>query len=165
MVDPNPLKVSGFVPEFQIGKLRLGDPASASLITGESVRGTITYIAQTADTATRTFEIEIDVPNPDYRLRDAVTAQIEIPLDSRPAHRLPQSALTLNEAGDIGVMISVGGKAAFRAVEILRDDDNGVWLSGLGNEATVIVVGQEYVSEGSRLKETPQTGNILGSPS
>ncbi len=165
VVDPNPLKVSGFVPEFQIGKLRLGDPASASLITGESVRGTITYIAQTADTATRTFEIEIDVPNPDYRLRDAVTAQIEIPLDSRPAHRLPQSALTLNEAGDIGVMISVGGKAAFRAVEILRDDDNGVWLSGLGNEATVIVVGQEYVSEGSRLKETPQTGNILGSPS
>jgi len=165
IVDPDPLKIAGFVPEFQIGKLRLGDPATATLVTGETVRGTITYIAQTADTATRTFEVEIDVANPDYRLRDAVTARIEIPLDQRPAHRLPQSALTLNDAGDIGVMIATGGQAAFRKVEILRDDTEGVWVSGLGTDAEVIVVGQEYVSEGSRLNATPQTGTILGSPS
>ena len=165
VVDPNPLKVSGFVPEFEIGKLQLGDAATAKLVTGQRVGGIITYIAQTADAATRTFEVEIDVPNPDYRLRDAVTAQIDIPLDSRPAHRLPQSALTLNGDGKIGVMISEGGKASFRGVEILRDDEDGVWVSGLGNEVEVIVVGQEYVSEGSRLKATPQSGNILGSPS
>jgi len=165
IVDPDPLKVSGFVPEFQIGKLRLGETATASLVTGESVRGTISYIAQTADTATRTFEIEIDVPNPDYRLRDAVTARIEIALDSRPAHRLPQSSLTLNGDGDIGVMVAENGKATFRKVEILRDDDSGVWLTGLGNEANVIVVGQEYVSEGSPLKATAQDGTILGQQS
>lgn len=165
IVDPDPLKVSGFVPEFQIGKLRLGDPASATLVTGESVRGSITYIAQTADTATRTFEVEIDVPNPDYRLRDAVTARIDIPLDRKPAHLLPQSALTLNDEGQIGVMVADGDRAAFRAVEILRDDEDGVWVSGLGDEANVIVVGQEYVSEGSRLDATPQNGSILGTQS
>lgn len=165
VVDPDPLKVAGFVPEFQIGKLRLGETATATLVTGETVRGIITYIAQTADTATRTFEIEIDVPNPDYRLRDAVTARIEIALDSRAAHRLPQSALTLNGAGDIGVMVDAGGKASFRAVEILRDDDSGVWVTGLGDAADVIVVGQEYVSEGSPLKATTQDGSILGTQS
>jgi len=165
VVDPDPLKISGFVPEFQIGKLRLGDAATASLVTGESVRGIITYIAQTADTATRTFEIEIDVPNPTYSLRDAVTAKIEIPLDSRPAHRLPQSALTLNDTGDIGVMTATNGTATFRKVEILRDNEDGVWLSGLADDVEVIVVGQEYVSEGSRLETTPQTGSILGNPS
>ncbi len=165
VVDPNPLKIAGYVPEFEIGKLRLGDRATASLVTGERVGGIITYIAQTADAATRTFEVEIDVPNPDYRLRDAVTARIEIPLDSKPAHRLPQSALTLNGDGTIGVMISDRGQAAFRAVDILRDDDDGVWVTGLGNDVEVIVVGQEYVSEGSLLKATPQSGNILGTPS
>ncbi len=165
VVDPDPLKISGFVPEFEIGKLRLGNPATAKLVTGETVRGNITYIAQTADSATRTFEVEIDVPNPGYRLRDAVTAQIEIPLNSQPAHRLPQSALTLNGDGAIGVMIAAGGRATFRKVEILRDDEDGVWVSGLRDDVEVIVVGQEYVSEGSRLKTTPQTGNILGAPS
>ena len=165
VVDPDPLKIAGFVPEFEIGKLRLGDRATASLVTGQSVGGIITYIAQTADAATRTFEVEIDVPNPDYRLRDAVTARIEIPLDSKPAHRLPQSALTLNGDGAIGVMISVGGKASFRQIEILRDDEDGVWVTGLGDDVEVIVVGQEYVSEGSLLKATPQSGTILGTPS
>ena len=165
LVDPDPLKISAFVPEFRIAELDIGDPATAELVTGETVRGAISYIAQTADTATRTFEIEIDVPNPDYRLRDAVTARVEIALASRPAHRLPQSALTLNDAGDIGVMTDRGGRAAFRAVEILRDDEEGVWVSGLGEAAEVIVVGQEYVSEGSRLDATPQNGSILGTPS
>lgn len=162
IVDPDPLRIAGFVPEFQIGKLRIGDPATATLVTGESVRGRIVYIAQTADTATRTFEVEIEVPNPDYRLRDAVTARIEIPLDSRPAHKLPQSALTLNAAGDIGVMVAEGDVARFRAVEILRDGEEGVWLTGLGDRARVIVVGQEYVSDGSTLNATPQDGTILG---
>jgi multidrug efflux system membrane fusion protein len=165
IVDPDPLKIAGFVPEFEIGKLQLGDRATARLVTGQNVGGIITYIAQTADTATRTFEVEIEVANPDYRLRDAVTAEITIPLDTRPAHRLPQSALTLNGKGTIGVMTAINGTAAFRPVEILRDDENGVWVTGLGNEVNVIVVGQEYVSEGSRLKATPQTGNILGAPS
>jgi multidrug efflux system membrane fusion protein len=58
VVDPDPLKVAGFVPEFQIGKLSLGDRAEATLVTGQTVTGRISYIAQTADTATRTF------PNP-----------------------------------------------------------------------------------------------------
>ena len=165
VVDPDPLKVAGFVPEFQIGKLSLGDRAEATLVTGQTVTGRISYIAQTADTATRTFEIEIDVPNPDYALRDAVTARIEIPLDTRPAHKLPQSALTLNTEGDIGIMVSEGGTARFRAVEIIRDDEEGVWVSGIGDRAEVIVVGQEYISDGSRLNATPQTGTILGSPS
>ena len=165
IVDPDPLRIAGFVPEFRIGELRMGARADAKLVTGESVQGRIVYIAQTADTATRTFEVEIEVPNPDYRLRDAVTAQIEIPLDSYQAHRLPQSALTLNANGDIGIMVDENGEARFREVEILRDDEEGVWITGIGDRAKVIVVGQEYVSDGSRLNATPQTGTILGSQS
>jgi len=165
IVDPDPLKVAGFVPEFEVGKLTLGAAATATLVTGERVQGRITYIAQTADTATRTFEVEIAVPNPDYRLRDAVTARIDIPLAAQSAHRLPQSALTLDDEGRIGVMIDDAGKATFRAVEILRDDDGGVWVSGLGQTTTVIVVGQEYVSDGSILNATPQDGTILGTRS
>jgi multidrug efflux system membrane fusion protein len=62
-------------------------------------------------------------------------------------------------------MVSEGGTARFRAVEIIRDDEEGVWVSGIGDRAEVVVVGQEYISDGSRLNATPQTGTILGSPS
>ncbi len=162
IVDPDPLRITGFVPEFRIAELRLGSPANAALVTGERVQGRVVYIAQSADKATRTFEVEIEVPNPGYRLRDEVTAQIEIPLDSYQAHKLPQSALTLNANGDIGVMVAENSEARFRSVKILRDGEEGVWVTGIGNRAQIIVVGQEYVSEGSRLKATPQDGTILG---
>jgi len=154
LVDPDPLKVIGFAPEFRVGDVRLGTMGSAVLATGERVEGRVGFIAQTADPATRTFRIELSVPNPDYRLRDAVTAEITIPLGTQAAHTLPQSALTLNGAGEIGVMLVEAGKATFRAVTILRDDDEGVSLSGIGNSAEVIVVGQEYVSEGTRVETT-----------
>lgn len=165
LVDPDPLRISGYAPEFDIGSIRLGAPATAKLATGENVTGLVAFIAQTADPATRTFEVELEVANPNYALRDAVTAAIEIPLASARAHRLPQSALTLNSDGQIGVMVAEGGKARFRAVKILRDDKDGVWLTGIGERAQVIVVGQEYVSDGTTIKTETQNGSILGGQS
>lgn len=165
IVDPDPLKVVGFVPEFRVGEIELGKSASARLVTGQSVQGRVAYIAQTADNATRTFEVELEVPNPTYALRDTVTAEIEIPLATESAHKLPQSALTLNDNGDIGVMIVENGKAAFRKIKILRDAEDGLWLTGIGEAAEVIVIGQEYVSDGSAVKTTRQTGTVLGTQS
>lgn len=165
LVDPDPLRVFGFAPEFKVGQLREGMSGTARLATGQVVQGRIAFIAQAADPATRTFKVELLVPNPNYALRDAVTAEIDIPLGSQPAHKLPQSALTLNGEGEIGVMIAEGGVARFRAIEILRDDAEAVWVSGLGEQADVIVVGQEYVRDGIRITTTMQNGSILGQQS
>lgn len=165
VVDPDPLRAVGFAPEFKVGALRVGLPGTARLATGQVLEGTIVYIAQTADPATRTFRVEISGPNPDYALRDAVTAEITIPLGSKAAHELPQSALTLNDEGAIGVMVAENGVARFKTVEILRDDADAVWLGGIGDTAEIIVVGQEYVRDGVRITATPQDGSILGEPS
>ncbi len=154
IVDPDPLRVVGFAPEFRIGDVSIGTIGSAVLATGERVQGTVVFIAQTADPATRTFRIDLSVPNPSYALRDEVTAEITIPLGTQPAHVLPQSALTLNGEGEIGLMAVENGKATFRPVRILRDGADGVSVSGIGRQAEIIVVGQEYVSEGTPVKTT-----------
>ena len=98
-------------------------------------------------------------------MRDEVTAEIKIPLGNQPAHTLPQSALTLDDNGKIGVMIVEGGKATFREVKILRDDSDGLRISGIGQAAEVIVVGQEYVSEGTPVSTTSQAEAQLVDPS
>jgi len=154
IVDPDPMRVVGFAPEFRIGDVSIGTVGTAVLATGERVEGTVVFIAQSADPATRTFQIDLSVPNPSYALRDEVTAEITIPLGNQPAHTLPQSALTLDEDGKIGVMIVVQDKATFREVKILRDNGDGLRVSGIGQSAEVIVVGQEYVSEGTPVATT-----------
>ena len=64
-------------------------------------------------------------------------------------HLLPQSALTLDDTGALGVrVVSDGQTAQFVPVTVLRDSVEGIWVSGLDDEVSVIVVGQEYVTDG-----------------
>jgi multidrug efflux system membrane fusion protein len=139
----------GFVPETQIGRVALGAPAEARLASGDQVEGAVTFISRAADPTTRTFRVDIQVPNPDLSLRDGQTAEISIASDGKAAHFLPQSALTLDNSGALGVrLVTDENKAKFHPVTLLRDTPSGIWLSGLPDQANVIIIGQEFVSDG-----------------
>ena len=66
---------------------------------------------------------------------------------------LPPSALTLNDNGELGVR-TVGDSniVEFFPVDLVRDTPTGMWLSGLPDEAQVIVIGQEFVKDGVEVK-------------
>ena len=147
IIQLDPLKLVGFVPETEVNKVVIGAKAGAKLAAGgEAVTGHVTFISRSADPETRTFRIEIQVPNTDLHLRDGQTAEILIASDGAKAHLLPQSALTLNDDGKLGVrIVDTNSRAQFRAVKLLRDTPKGILLTGLAQSATVIIVGQEYV--------------------
>ncbi|MDA9244404.1 efflux RND transporter periplasmic adaptor subunit, partial [Amylibacter sp.] len=67
-------------------------------------------------------------------------------------HLLPQSSLTLNSSGVLGVRIALDDKAKFIPINIIRDAEEGVWVTGLPNSVDVIIVGQEYVTDNSNIK-------------
>lgn len=147
------IKLVGYVPENAIDHVTLGSKAGARLAAGQEVTGTVSFISRSADEATRTFEVEITVPNPDLKIRDGQTAEIVIAAEGTKAHRLPQSALTLNNEGQLGVrVVRADSTAGFVPVRLLRDEAAGVWLDGLPEEADVIIVGQDFVTEGVALK-------------
>jgi multidrug efflux system membrane fusion protein len=99
--------------------------------------------------------VEIEVPNPDLSIRDGQTAEILIAADGAKAHLLPQSALTLNDDGALGVRtIDDNAIVSFFPVELMRDTADGVWVTGLEDTANVIVVGQEYVIAGVQVAPT-----------
>ena len=148
----DPIRVVGFVPETEIGRIDLGAPAGARLTTGQEVSGTVSFLSRSADPETRTFRVEIHVPNPDLNIRDGQTAEIVIGAEGTKAHLVPQSALTLNDDGTLGVRtVDNAGIVDFAAVEIMRDTKDGVWLSGLPEAADIITVGQDFVVRGVRV--------------
>jgi multidrug efflux system membrane fusion protein len=68
---------------------------------------------------------------------------------------LPASALTLDDAGRLGVRtVSADNRAAFMPVTLQRDTVDGVWVEGLPETVDVIVVGQEFVIDGVALEVT-----------
>jgi membrane fusion protein, multidrug efflux system len=151
IIQLDPVKLVGFIPEQSIAKVSLGTPAGARLVDGSTVTGVVTFLSRSADQTTRTFRVEVEVANPELSIRDGTTAEIFIAFAGERAHLLPQSALTLNDAGKLGVRVVVDGAAKFMPVEIIRDSIDGVWLSGLPEETEVIVVGQEYVIDGRKV--------------
>lgn len=162
IVAADPMLVVGQVSEREVGLLRTGMSGTAKLVTGETVDGRLRYIATTAAAETRTFRIELEVPNPGGTLRDGVTAELKLPLAPQRAHRFSPAILTLNDAGQIGVrMVDEQNIVQFVPVEVLSMAPDAVWVAGLPEAATLITVGQEYVADGEAVRPvfaTAQSG-------
>ena len=151
-VDNRTIIVSGSLSEFDAHYVNVGDMAEAQLATGETVHGRIRYVAPVADDATRTFDVELEIDNADGALRIGGTAELRMPAEEVLAHRISPSLLTLDDAGNVGVkIINNDGLVEFVVADIALSSNDGIWLTGLPQDATIITVGQGYVANGSRV--------------
>jgi multidrug efflux system membrane fusion protein len=157
IVQLNPIVFIGSVPEVHIGLAKTGLDASITTVTGQTVEGKVTYISAVADNATRSFAAEIEIPNEDFAIRDGVTAEAIVNLGTAPGHLLPQSVLTLDDEGVLGVRTVEDGVVAFYPVTIVSDTREGVWVTGLPVISEVITVGQENVTAGQAVDASPTT--------
>jgi multidrug efflux system membrane fusion protein len=148
IIQLDPIKLVGFVPEVDVDRVTVGAAAGARLASGREVLGEVTFLSRSADPTTRTFRVEVEVPNADQSIRDGQTAEIFVSSAGATAHLLPQSALTLDDEGRLGVRLVVDAAAAFAPVSVVRDVPEGIWVTGLAPEVDVIVVGQDYVTDG-----------------
>lgn len=149
VIDLDPIVLVGFATERDVGQLEVGGPARARLLDGREVVGALRLIAARAETQTRTFRIEVEVPNADYEIRDGLSAELVIPVGDVPAHRVSPAVLTLGPNGEVGVkVVDEANLVRFKPVEILREDTNGLWITGLAQSARLIVVGQDFVIDG-----------------
>jgi multidrug efflux system membrane fusion protein len=157
-VDNRTIIVNANLSEYDARFVNVGDTAEAALATGETVRGRIRYVAPVADEGTRTFGVELEVDNKERALRAGGTAELRIPAESVLAHRVSPSLLTLDDAGNVGVkIINDAGKVEFIVADIALSTNEGVWLAGLPETATIITVGQGYVASGTVAVAVPES--------
>jgi multidrug efflux system membrane fusion protein len=163
LLDQDPFLVVGDLTETDVGKVGLGMATTVRLAGGDQVNGAVSYVASQADEQTRTFEIEIEVPNPSGRLAAGASAEIRLSLEQVSAHRVSPSVLTLADDGALGVKtVDAEDVVVFMPVEIAKADDDNVWLTGLPDEVRLITVGQGFVSDG--VEVTPVLMNKDGAP-
>jgi len=154
IIQLDPIKLVGFVPEAAVDRITLRATAGARLASGREAMGEVTFLSRSADEQTRTFRVEITVSNADFTIRDGQTADIVIQTEGTPAHLLPTSSMTLNDDGQLGVRVVEDGIVRFVPVRMLRDTANGVLLTGIADVADVITVGQEFVTDGVPVRVT-----------
>ena len=153
IVDLDPMLLVGRVPEKDVLKVTPGIQAVGLLNDGSQVAGLVSFVGQQSDPETRSYPLEIQVPNADRRLRSGITTEILIPVSEVMAQKVSPALFALNDEGVIGVRTVNGNRRVeFNPVEIIRDDADGVWVAGLPDMATLITVGQELVVPGEEVE-------------
>ena len=151
IIQLNPIIFVAEVPEFSINKIETGQEVSMKLVTGELLKGNLTFVSKSASPSTRTFKVESQIPNKDGEVRDGITAEMTIKTKIVKAHKISPSILLLNDAGIVGVRSIKDNIVKFNEVIILEDSESGLWITGLPETLELIVQGQGFVEDGQKV--------------
>ncbi len=145
----DPVLGVGEVSERDLGFLKMGDEADVRLVSGQTVKGKVRYISRDASAQTRTFRIEVAIPNGDGAIPAGMTAEIILRAAPTDAVFLPRSVVTLSGNGDLGIRaVDKDNKITFHPIDLVDDTPTGLVLGGIPKDARIVIAGQDLVTEG-----------------
>lgn len=162
LIKLDPVIAVGEVSENNLGSVDVGDAADVRLVNGSTVRGTVRFVSREASEQTRTFRVEVAIPNPDRKIPAGMTAEISIHAEPVQAVALPRSVVTLNRHGELGVRaVDADSKVIFYPIDLLDDTPRALFLAGIPADANIIVSGQDLVTEGDVVKPEPADRKLI----
>lgn len=155
----DPILVKAEVSEVDLASIAVGSTAKVRLVNGTEMEGTVRLVAREASAQTRTFPVEIALPNPDLALPSGMTAEVSLFAEPTRAVVVPRSIITLAEDGQLGLRILGGDNVAqFAAVQIIDDTPDGLVVTGVPDGVRIITAGQDLVSNGETVEVAPGVG-------
>ncbi len=153
VVDLDPLLAVGFVNERDVAAIEVGRKGRVRIIDGREVEGTVRFVSTVADAATRSFAVELEIPNEARKIRAGLTGELLLPLSPVSAFLISPAWLALADDGAIGVRaVGPSDTVVFAPVKVVADTPEGLWISGLPDRIRVITVGHEFVKTGQRVR-------------
>ncbi|MDE7375290.1 MAG: efflux RND transporter periplasmic adaptor subunit [Muribaculaceae bacterium] len=155
VVDIHPVKARISVPESEIANMAMGQDATVTLgsMPGSQFVGKITDKGVSANPISRSYDVKITLDNSDDALLPGMICDVRL-LNETAEHAivLPNSAVLLDANNQNFVWLAVDGVARKRTVSIDGMVDSGIVIaSGLEDGDSVIVNGQQKVSENSKV--------------
>ena len=152
VVDLDPLVIKADVTERHVQHLSVGQQAYGRLVSGEVLNGEVRYISSLSAEGTNTFKIEVAVANANAELRAGMSTELSIPLQTTWAVKITPAVMALDERGNLGVKVVENQHVRFVQIDMVKSDSSGVWLTGLGQQADVITLGQGFVRDGDKVE-------------
>lgn len=155
----DPILVKAEVSEVDLSSIAVGSIAKVHLVNGTVMEGTVRLIAREASAQTRTFPVEIALPNPDLTLPSGMTAEVSLFAAPTRAVVVPRSIITLAEDGQLGLrIVGADNLAQFAAVRIIDDTPEGLVVTGVPEGVRIVTAGQDLVSNGEKVEVAAEVG-------
>jgi HlyD family secretion protein len=158
------------VPERDSEHLRIGTEAVIALdgLSGQTVKGRVARVSPLLDPQTRTLRVEIDLPNPDHKLKPGMYAsQVTLVLQKiEHAYTIPATAVLSRKDGNYVLQVE-DGAAHLQKIRIRYENGReieAVKLLGTqevpfdGSEE-IIVSNKGEIAEGQKVRTTPANGH------
>jgi len=155
LIETDHVKVVLHVPEMDVSRLRLRMPARVLIdaYPGDAFGGKVTSIAPRGDPGTKTFKIEVTVPNPAERLRPQMTARVQILVQHLTDQMVVPTNAVANRDASALVFVARDGSVEEHRVEIVRQVENEFVIRGdLRCGDRVITLGREVLTPASQIR-------------
>ena len=166
VVDITRVRLVANVVEKDLKNVRAGDPGSVEVdaFPGEMFMGRIARVAPVLDPQTRTAPIEIEVPNPDFRLKPGMYARIGITTGEKKDTLIVPINAVIDLGGRRGVFLAQeNDTATFRPVRVGIEEATQVEiLEGLAEGDRVVTTGAGALREGDRFLAAGGRGRGTG---
>jgi RND family efflux transporter MFP subunit len=148
----DPLRLYVYVPQVYARQVKVGDPATVTLAerVGEQYRGSVARTARAIDTATRTMQVEIQIPNPTHALIAGSYVQVTLPINvDSLALVVPTNVLLFRPEGTLVALVDAGGRVRLTPVKLGTDFGTSVEvLSGLDVKDRIILNPADSLADG-----------------
>jgi RND family efflux transporter MFP subunit len=154
IVDLGSVRMVGNLVEKGFKKVVAGVPAIVTVDTfpGEEFTGQVSRVAPVFDPATRTAQMEIEVPNPGYRLKPGMYARVRLTVERRPNSLTVPRAAVVDVEGRRGVFTVENQAAKFVEVKAgISDGERIEIVEGLQDGQRVITTGALALRDGDRI--------------
>lgn len=152
----DPLRLYVYVPQAYAQRIRAGDQVTVTQaeLPGKEFIGTIVRTAGAIDAATRTLQVEINLPNKDNALLAGAYVQVALPLNgSSNALMVPSNVLLFRPEGPRVAVVGADGKVKLHSVTLGHDLGNKLEiLSGIGTGDQLVVNPADSLADGDTVQ-------------
>jgi RND family efflux transporter MFP subunit len=148
----DPLRLYVYVPQVYAPQIKIGDAVTVTLAerAGEQYRGTVARTARAIDAATRTMQVEVQVPNPSNALITGSYVQVTLPINiDAKALVVPTNVLLFRPDGTRIALVDAGGHVRLTLVKLGTDFGDSVEvLSGLTASDRIVLNPADSLADG-----------------
>src|SRR5688572_7065366 len=155
VVDIGRVRLVANIVEKDLTSMQTGDETQVEVdaFPGEMFMGRIARVAPVLDPATRTAPIEIEIPNPGFRLKPGMYARVTVTTDERKEALVVPANAVIDTGGRRGVFLAADNNiVSFRPVTVgIEEDMQTEILDGLSEGDRVVTTGAAGLRDGDRI--------------
>ena len=155
VVDISRVRLVANIVEKDLKQIHTGDMTRVEVdaFPGEIFSGRIARVAPVLDPATRTAPIEVEIPNPGFRLKPGMYARVTVTTDERKDALVVPTNAVVDYTGRRGVFVASGDSTvSFRPVRIgIEESEHIEILEGVAEGDRVVTTGAGALRDGDRV--------------